>query len=229
MTIRESRIQRAVVLLSGGLDSATVLAMAREQGYESYALSFDYGQRHRSELQAAARVATALGAKEQRVIKLDLTGWGGSALTDSAIAVPTQPTPGIPITYVPARNTIFLSLALAWAETLNAPNIFAGMNAVDYSGYPDCRPDYIAAFQTMARLATRAGVEGTALVIHTPIIHMSKADIVREGMRLGVDYAMTVSCYQADDDGRACGVCDSCRLRKDGFGGAGITDPTRYL
>lgn len=228
MTIRQSRIERAVVLLSGGLDSATVLAMAREQGYECYALSFDYGQRHRSELQAAARVATALGAKEQRVIKLDLTGWGGSALTDSAIAVPTQPTPGIPITYVPARNTIFLSLALAWAETLNAPNIFAGMNAVDYSGYPDCRPDYIAAFQTMARLATRAGVEGTALIIHTPIIHMSKADIVREGMRLGVDYAMTVSCYQADDDGRACGVCDSCRLRKDGFFGAGISDPTRY-
>lgn len=228
MTIRQSRIQRAVVLLSGGLDSATVLAMAREQGYESYALSFDYGQRHRSELQAAARVAKALGAKEQRVIKLDLTGWGGSALTDSAIAVPTQPTPGIPITYVPARNTIFLSLALAWAETLAAPNIFAGMNAVDYSGYPDCRPDYIAAFQTMARLATRAGVEGAPLVIHTPIIHMSKADIVREGMRLGVDYAMTVSCYQADDDGRACGVCDSCRLRKDGFFGAGIADPTRY-
>ena len=228
MTIRQSRIQRAVVLLSGGLDSATVLAMAREQGYESYALSFDYGQRHRSELQAAARVAKALGAKEQRVIKLDLTGWGGSALTDKAIAVPTQPTHGIPITYVPARNTIFLSLALAWAETLNAPNIFAGMNAVDYSGYPDCRPDYIAAFQTMARLATRAGVEGAPLVIHTPIIHMSKADIVREGMRLGVDYAMTVSCYQADDDGRACGVCDSCRLRKDGFCGAGIADPTRY-
>ncbi len=219
---------RAVVLLSGGLDSATVLAMAREQGYESYALSFDYGQRHRSELQAAARVAAALGAKEHRVVRLDLTGWGGSALTDNAIAVPTTPMPGIPVTYVPARNTIFLSLALAWAETLGAPNIFAGMNAVDYSGYPDCRPDYIAAFQTMARLATRAGVEGEQLVIHTPIIHMGKADIVREGTRLGVDYALTVSCYQADAEGRACSVCDSCRLRKDGFVAAGVADATRY-
>jgi len=222
---------RAVVLLSGGLDSATVLAMAHEQGYETYALSFDYGQRHRSELHAAARVAQALGAKEHRVIKLDLTGWGGSALTDKNIAVPTMSTSattGIPITYVPARNTIFLSLALAWAETLNAPNIFAGMNAVDYSGYPDCRPDYIAAYQTMARLATRAGVEGAQLVIHTPIIHMRKADIVREGMRLGVDYGLTVSCYQADADGGACGVCDSCRLRKAGFLAAGIADLTRY-
>ena len=219
---------RAVVLLSGGLDSATVLALSHERGFETYALSFDYGQRHRSELEAAARVARALGTREHRVIKLDLTGWGGSALTDAAIAVPTGPTPGIPVTYVPARNTIFLSLALAWAETLDAPNIFAGMNAVDYSGYPDCRPDYIAAFQAMARLATRAGVEGAQLIIHTPIIHMSKADIVREGARLGVDYALTVSCYQADAVGRACGVCDSCRLRKDGFLAAGITDPTRY-
>ncbi len=224
----EGKMARAVVLLSGGLDSATVLAMAREQGYESYALSFDYGQRHRSELDAAARVATALAAKEHRVVRLDLTGWGGSALTDSDIAVPTTPMPGIPVTYVPARNTIFLSLALAWAETLGAPNIFAGMNAVDYSGYPDCRPDYIAAFQTMARLATRAGVEGQQLVIHTPIIHMGKADIVREGTRLGVDYALTVSCYQADAEGRACGVCDSCRLRKDGFVAAGVVDATRY-
>ena len=223
--------QRAVVLLSGGLDSATVLAMAHEWGYETYALSFDYGQRHRSELQAAAHVAKALGAKEHRVVKLDLTGWGGSALTDFDIAVPTAPTTGIPITYVPARNTIFLSLALAWAETLGAPNIFAGMNAVDYSGYPDCRPDYIAAYQTMARLATRAGVEGVKggeLVIHTPIIHMSKADIVGEGTRLGVNYGLTVSCYQADTEGRACGVCDSCRLRKDGFHAAGVIDPTRY-
>ena len=208
--------------------------MAHEQHFETYALSFDYGQRHRSELQAAARVATALGAKEHRVIKLDLTGWGGSALTDKNIAVPVAPTASsastsaIPITYVPARNTIFLSLALAWAETLNAPNIFAGMNAVDYSGYPDCRPDYIAAYQTMARLATRAGVEGGQLVIHTPIIHMSKADIVREGTRLGVDYGLTVSCYQADVDGEACGVCDSCRLRKEGFAAAGVVDPTRY-
>ena len=219
---------RAVVLLSGGLDSATVLALAHERGFEVYALSFDYGQRHRSELVAAARVAKALGAKEHRVIKLDLTGWGGSALTDNNIAVPTGPTAGVPITYVPARNTIFLSLALAWAETLGAPNIFAGMNAVDYSGYPDCRPDYIAAYQSMARLATRAGIEGEQLVIHTPIIQMSKADIVREGTRLGVDYALTVSCYQADTDGRACGVCDSCRLRKDGFLAAGLADPTRY-
>jgi len=219
---------KAVVLLSGGLDSATVLAMAREQGYTCYALSFDYGQRHRSELDAAARVAATGGAREHRVIKLDLTGWGGSALTDSHIAVPTAPTSGIPVTYVPARNTIFLSLALAWAETLTAPNIFAGMNAVDYSGYPDCRPEYVAAFQAMARLATRAGVEGSPLTIHTPIIHMSKADIVREGTRLGVDYAQTVSCYQADAQGHACGECDSCRLRSEGFRAAGIADPTRY-
>ncbi len=220
--------QRAVVLLSGGLDSATVLAMAIERGFECYALSFDYGQRHRSELLAAARVAKALGAREHRVVSLDLTGWGGSALTDSHIAVPTAPTTGIPITYVPARNTIFLSLALAWAETLAADNIFAGMNAVDYSGYPDCRPEYVAAFQTMARLATRSGVEGAPLTIHTPIIEMSKADIVREGTRLGVDYALTVSCYQADGDGMACGICDSCRLRREGFRAAGIADPTRY-
>ena len=228
MKTRQAKTQRAVVLLSGGLDSATVLAMAHEQSFETYALSFDYGQRHRSELQAAARIAHTLRAKEHRVIKLDLTGWGGSALTDKDIDVPTSPTTGIPITYVPARNTIFLSLALAWAETLGAPNIFAGMNAVDYSGYPDCRPEYIAAYQTMARLATRAGVEGAELVIHTPIIHMSKADIVLEGTRLGVDYALTVSCYQADIEGRACGVCDSCRLRKHGFVEAGLADPTRY-
>ena len=223
-----SRRDKAVVLLSGGLDSATVLAMAREQGFETYALSFDYGQRHRSELHAATRVARALGATEHRTLKLDLTGWGGSALTDSHIAVHTMPTTGIPITYVPARNTIFLSLALAWAETLSADAIFAGMNAVDYSGYPDCRPDYVAAFQAMARLATRAGVEGAPLTIHTPIINLGKADIVREGTRLGVDYGLTVSCYQADGDGRACGVCDSCRLRKEGFRTAGIADPTRY-
>ena len=224
-----SKVRRAVILLSGGLDSATVLAMARERSYECYALSFDYGQRHRSELFAAARVAKALGAREHRVVSLDLTGWGGSALTDCNIPVPTAPTTGIPVTYVPARNTIFLSLALAWAETLNAPNIFAGMNAVDYSGYPDCRPDYVAAFQTMARLATRAGVEGSSLTIHTPIIRMSKAEIVREGTRLGVDYALTVSCYQADADGKACGRCDSCRLRREGFLAAGVDDPTRYL
>ena len=223
-----SEAKKAVVLLSGGLDSATVLAMAREQGFACYALSFDYGQRHRSELHAAARVAKALGAREHRVVSVDLTGWGGSALTDNQIAVPTKLAGGIPVTYVPARNTIFLSLALAWAETLGAPNIFAGMNAVDYSGYPDCRPDYIAAFQTMARLATRAGVEGEALTIHTPIIRLSKAEIVREGNRLGVDYAITVSCYQADAQGLACGECDSCRLRSEGFRVARIADPTRY-
>lgn len=219
---------KAVVLLSGGLDSATVLAMAREQGFACYALSFDYGQRHRAELPAAARIAAALGAREHRVVSLDLTGWGGSALTDSHIAVPTAPTRGIPVTYVPARNTIFLSLALAWAETLDAPNIFAGMNAVDYSGYPDCRPEYVAAYQAMARLATKAGVEGVLLTIHTPIIRMSKADIIREGTRLGVNYGLTVSCYQADAEGKACGVCDSCRLRRDGFRVAGVDDPTRY-
>lgn len=234
--------KKAVVLLSGGLDSATVLAMARESGYETYALSFDYGQRHKVELDAARLVAVALGAKQHRIVNFDLTQWGGSALTDNAIDVPVEglevatshrvATSAIPVTYVPARNTIFLSLALAWAETLDAPNIFAGMNAVDYSGYPDCRPKYIAAFQTMARLATRAGVEAeneaASLTIHTPIIHMSKADIVREGAKLGVDYAMTVSCYQADADGRACGKCDSCRLRREGFLTAGVADPTRY-
>ena len=221
-------MKKAVVMLSGGLDSATVLAIAKEQGYATYALSFDYGQRHRSELDAAARVAKVGGAHEHRLIKLDLTGWGGSALTDKKIDVPITPTTGIPVTYVPARNTIFLSLALAWAETLGAIDIFAGMNAVDYSGYPDCRPDYLAAFQTMARLATKSGIEGGEITIHTPIIKMSKADIVREGTRLGVDYAMTVSCYQADADGLACGVCDSCRLRKEGFLTAGLADPTRY-
>ncbi len=233
MSISALNEKRAVVLLSGGLDSATVLAMAREQGYICFALSFDYGQRHRAELQAAARVANALAAREHRIVNIDLTGWGGSALTDNKIHVPTALAAGIPVTYVPARNTIFLSLALAWAETLNAPIIFAGMNAVDYSGYPDCRPDYIAAFQTMARLATKAGVEAAmenaALTIHTPIIHMSKADIVREGTRLGVDYALTVSCYQADAEGQACGVCDSCRLRSEGFHAAGVVDPTRYV
>ena len=226
-------MKKAVILVSGGLDSATVLAIAREQGFETYALSFDYGQRHRSELIASANVAKALGAREHRVLKLDLTGWGGSALTDTNIAVPTSsvptaPTAGIPVTYVPARNTIFLSLALAWAETLGATDIFAGMNAVDYSGYPDCRPEYIAAFQTMARLATKSGVEGGAITIHTPIIKMTKADIVREGMRLNVDYTMTVSCYQADAGGLACGVCDSCRLRREGFAAANVADPTRY-
>ncbi|MBC7624116.1 MAG: 7-cyano-7-deazaguanine synthase QueC [Aeromicrobium sp.] len=228
--------KRAVVLLSGGLDSATVLAMARERGFETFALSFDYGQRHKVELDAAARVAATLGAKEHRVLKFDLTQWGGSALTDNTIDVPVDvpatPSGDIPVTYVPARNTIFLSLALAWAETLGATSIFAGMNAVDYSGYPDCRPEYVAAFQTMARLATRAGVEAeneaAQLTIHTPIIHMSKADIVMEGIRLGVDYGITVSCYQADATGRACGRCDACRLRREGFAAADVADPTRY-
>ncbi len=221
-------MKKAIVLLSGGLDSATVLAIAREQGYETYALSFDYGQRHRTELVAADDIAHELGAHEHRVLKLDLTGWGGSALTDKNIDVPTTPTTGIPITYVPARNTIFLSLALAWAEAIGALDIFAGMNAVDYSGYPDCRPDYIAAFQAMARLATKSGVEGGEITIHTPIIKMSKGEIVREGKRLGVDFSLTVSCYQPDEYGRACGACDACRLRKIGFVSAGVPDPTRY-
>jgi len=219
----------AVVLLSGGLDSATVLAMAREAGYDCYCLSIDYGQRHRTELAAAARVARALGAREHRVTTLDLAAFGGSALTDTRIAVPISGIgSGIPVTYVPARNTIMLSLALAWAEVLGARDIFFGANAVDYSGYPDCRPAYMRAFETMANLATKAAVEGARLTLHTPIIDLKKADIIRRGSALGVDYALTVSCYQADQDGRACGVCDSCRLRKAGFASAGIADPTRY-
>jgi 7-cyano-7-deazaguanine synthase len=218
-----------VVLLSGGLDSATVLAMAREAGYDCYCLSIDYGQRHRAELAAAARVARALGAREHRVTTLDLAAFGGSALTDTRIAVPISGIgTGIPVTYVPARNTIMLSLALAWAEVLGARDIFFGANAVDYSGYPDCRPAYMRAFETMANLATKAAVEGAKLTLHTPIIDLKKADIIRRGSALGVDYALTVSCYQADQDGRACGVCDSCRLRKAGFASAGIADPTRY-
>lgn len=220
---------KAVVLLSGGLDSATVLALAREREFECYALNFDYGQRHRSELQAAQRVAQQLGAQAYRVIKIDLAGIGGSALTDQSIAVPTQPGAGIPVTYVPARNTVFLSLALAWAEVLQAPHIFIGVNAIDYSGYPDCRPQYIAAFEAMANLGTKAGVEGQRFKIETPLIQMSKAQIIREGVRLGVDYGITVSCYSADDAGRACGQCDSCRFRATGFRDAGVTDPTNYL
>ena len=220
----------AVVLLSGGLDSATVLAMAREAGYDCYCLSIDYGQRHRTELAAAARVARALGAREHRVTTLDLAAFGGSALTDTRIAVPVSGIgTGIPVTYVPARNTIMLSLALAWAEVLGARDIFFGANAVDYSGYPDCRPAYMRAFETMANLATKAAVEGATLTLHTPIIDLKKADIIRRGSALGVDYALTVSCYQADQDGRACGVCDSCRLRKAGFAAAGIADPTYYV
>lgn len=222
-------MKKAVVLLSGGLDSATTLAMASSQGFSCYCLSLDYGQRHRSELQAAGRVATALGAADQRTVKLDLTVFGGSALTDAAIAVPSTPSAGIPITYVPARNTIMLSLALAWAEVLDSRDIFIGANAVDYSGYPDCRPEYIQAFQNMANLATRAALEGKPTIIHAPLIHLSKAEIIRQGMALGVDYALTVSCYQADAQGRACGRCDSCRLRQAGFEQAGVPDPTPYF
>ncbi len=218
----------AVILLSGGLDSATVLAIAREAGYACHALSLDYGQRHTAELAAAARVAKNLGAVEHRVMRLGLGDIGGSALTDNAIAVPESPTVGIPVTYVPARNTVMLALALAWSEVLGARDIFIGVNAVDYSGYPDCRPEFIAAFEHMASLATRAGVEGAHLRIHAPLQTLSKADIIRRGAALGVDYAQTVSCYQADAEGSACGRCDSCRLRREGFLAAGIPDPTRY-
>ncbi|NJD26275.1 MAG: 7-cyano-7-deazaguanine synthase QueC [Betaproteobacteria bacterium] len=219
----------AVVLLSGGLDSATCLAMARSRGFDCHCLSFDYGQRHLAELLAAARVASALGAAGHRVLDLGLAQFGGSALTDTAIAVPTGGVqPGIPVTYVPARNTIMLSLALAWAEVLGSLDIFVGVNAVDYSGYPDCRPEYIAAFEAMANLATKAGVEGRKLRIHAPLIDLSKAEIIRTGLALGVDYGLTVSCYQADAAGRACGVCDSCRLRAEGFAVAGVADPTSY-
>jgi 7-cyano-7-deazaguanine synthase len=219
---------RAVVLLSGGLDSATALAMARANGRECYALSVAYGQRHEVELTAAAAVAKALGAREHRVMHVDLAHIGGSALTDKSIAVPTEHSAGIPVTYVPARNTIMLSLALAWAEVLKANEIHIGVNAVDYSGYPDCRPEFIAAFESLAGIATKAGVEGGSLTIRAPLIHLSKAQIIREGTRLGVDYGLTVSCYQADESGRACGRCDSCRLRREGFVSAGIVDPTRY-
>lgn len=218
----------AVVLLSGGLDSATVLAIARDAGYACHALSIDYGQRHAAELAAAARLAASLGAVEHRVIRLALGDFGGSALTDASIAVPEAPTEGIPVTYVPARNTVMLALALAWAEVLGARDIFIGVNAVDYSGYPDCRPEFIEAFERMANLATRAGVEGTRLVIHAPLQHLSKAGIIRRGTALGVDYGQTVSCYQADEAGHACGVCDACRLRRQGFAQAGIADPTVY-
>jgi len=222
-------MKNAVVLLSGGLDSATVLAMARQQGYNCYALSVDYGQRHHAELAASERVAQAIGAYEHRVVKVDMTGFGGSALTDNRIAVPQQPGEGIPATYVPARNTIMLSLTLAWAEVLNAQDIFIGVNAVDYSGYPDCRPAYIEAFERMANLATKAAVEGKAIKVHAPLLNMSKAEIVQLGSSLGVDYSLTVSCYQADEQGRACGLCDSCRLRRAGFEAAGVKDPTAYL
>ena len=220
--------KRAVILASGGLDSTTVLAMAQAQGYACYTLSFDYGQRTRSELLAAERVSVALGDVEHKVVKLNLDSIGGSALTDTGIAVPEEETEGIPVTYVPARNTVFLSIALGWAEVLGAQDIFTGVNAVDYSGYPDCRPEYIAAFENMANLATRAGVEGHKLTIHSPLMAMGKDDIVRAGIALGIDYALTVSCYQATADGVACGKCDSCRLRAQGFVDAGVADPTRY-
>ena len=219
----------AVILTSGGLDSTTVLAMAKAAGYACYTLSFDYGQRHRAELFAAERVSAALGDVEHKVVKLNLDSIGGSALTDTRIAVPEEATSGIPVTYVPARNTVFLSIALGWAEVLEASDIFIGVNAVDYSGYPDCRPEYIAAFETMANLATRAGVEGRPLTIHTPLMNMGKGEIIRAGLALGVDYALTVSCYQATAEGLACGKCDSCRLRRQGFIDAGVPDPTRYL
>lgn len=218
----------AVVLLSGGLDSATTLALAREQGFICHALSFAYGQRHRAELAAAERVATALGAVEHRTLSIDLGVLGGSALTDPGVAVPETPGTGIPVTYVPARNTVFLALALAWAEVLGARDLFIGVNAVDYSGYPDCRPEFIAAFQALADVATKAGVEGGRFRVHTPLIDLTKADIIRRGMAAGIDYALTVSCYQPDATGRACGRCDSCRLRRQGFEAAGVTDPTPY-
>ena len=219
---------RAVVLVSGGLDSATVLAIARSEGWTCHALSVDYGQRHRSELDAAAVVARALGAVEHRVARVDLGVFGGSALTDRSIAVPTSPTAGIPVTYVPARNTVLLALALAHAEVVGADAIFTGANAVDYSGYPDCRPEYLAAFEAMANLATKRAVEGSPIVVRSPIVQLSKAGIVRRGHELGVDFALTVSCYDADEQGRACGRCDSCRLRREGFAAAGLPDPTRY-
>ena len=220
-------MKRAVVLLSGGLDSVTVLAIAKQQGYECYTLSFDYGQRHRAELNASVLLSEQLAAVEHKTINIDLRSIGGSALTDN-IDVPEQMEEGIPVTYVPARNTVFLSIALGWAEVLQAEAIFVGVNAVDYSGYPDCRPDFINAFETLANLATKAGVEGQKLSVHAPLINMTKAEIVQTGTKLGIDYSQTVSCYQADEHGRACGRCDSCRLRKQGFEDAGLVDSTRY-
>jgi 7-cyano-7-deazaguanine synthase len=221
-------MRKAVVLLSGGLDSATTLASARHEHYACYCLSVDYGQRHRSELAAATRLATTLGAVEHKIVTIDLRAIGGSALTDPAIAVPETPATGIPPTYVPARNTLMLALALGWAEVIGANAIFIGVNAVDYSGYPDCRPEFIRAFEATANLATKAGVEGNAFRIHAPLIELSKAQIIQRGSALGIDYATTISCYQADDQGRACGRCDACRIRAEGFAAAGIADPTRY-
>jgi len=221
-------MKRAVILLSGGLDSVTTLAMAKSKGFDCYTLSFDYGQRHNSELVASAKLSTLYGAIEHKVINIDLRTIGGSALTDDKLDVPEQQQQGIPITYVPARNTVFLSIALAWAEVLKANAIYVGVNVVDYSGYPDCRPVFIAAFEALANLATKAGVEGNKLSIQTPLINMSKAEIILQGIKLGVDYSLTVSCYQADNNGKACGRCDSCRLRRQGFEQARIVDPTLY-
>ncbi len=222
-------MKAAVVLVSGGIDSATTLALARRSGFDCYALSVDYGQRHRVELESANRVAAMLGACEHKVVRLDLTAFGGSALTDQNISVPTAPSQGIPSTYVPARNTIMLSLALAWAEVLHSSDIFIGANAIDYSGYPDCRPEYLQAFEAMANLATKASVEGVRLRIHAPLVHMSKAEIIRCGADAGVDFSQTLSCYQPTSDGLACGQCDSCRIRRKGFEDAGIADPTAYV
>lgn len=219
---------KAVVLSSGGLDSTTLLAIARSEGYRCFTLSFDYGQRHRAELLAAEQCSRSLGAEEHKMVGLDLRAIGGSALTDDSIAVPEEESEGIPVTYVPARNTIFLSIALGWAEVLDARDIFIGVNAVDYSGYPDCRPEFIEAFERMANLATRSAVEGAQLHIRTPLIQLSKGEIIRRGLDLGVDYSLTVSCYQANERGEACGKCDSCRLRRQGFAAAGVPDPTRY-
>lgn len=221
-------MKKAVVLLSGGLDSVTALSIAKEQGFECYTLSFNYGQRHSTELNAARMISAQNGAVEHKVIDIDLTAIGGSALTDDKINVPETWEEGIPVTYVPARNTVFLSIALGWAEVLSANAIFVGVNAVDYSGYPDCRPAFITAFEQLANVATKAGVEGNKLNIHAPLMKMSKSDIIQEGIRLGIDYSLTVSCYQADQDGKACGKCDSCRFRSQGFEQAGISDPTRY-
>lgn len=220
--------ERAVVLLSGGLDSTTTLAIARAEGYLCHGLTVDYGQRHRAELASAHAVADALGVEDHKLMRLDLDRIGGSALTDPAIAVPEAPGEGIPVTYVPARNTVLLGLALAYAEVIEARDLFIGVNALDYSGYPDCRPEFIRAFEALARLATKAGVEGARFRIHTPLIALSKSEIIQVGARLGVDYGLTVSCYQADDTGRACGRCDACRFRSEGFAAAGIPDPTRY-
>ena len=226
--MKQTSPSKAVILVSGGLDSTTVLAHALDRGYDCHTITFDYGQRHRAELAAADRVSNALGVARHIVVHLDLDTIGGSALTDTDIAVPEEATEGIPVTYVPARNTVFLSIALGWAEVLEASDIFIGVNAVDYSGYPDCRPEYIAAFESLANLATRAGVEGQKISVHTPLIDLSKGDIIRMGLNLGVDYGLTVSCYQATEEGLACGLCDSCRLRAAGFVEAGVADPTPY-